>query len=236
MVPAFHPPTTPGALPKPANFTFSLDGHLPLEQGLQAALPSKALMRMRFWGAVSLVLLIEVSAIQMTSTEMGHVWLRLGAVPVAAVFGGIAGWAHVMAATTRCLPGVIREALIEMPSRYETMRRAKAEKGVQAPLWLSYAMSSLMADAVWPITTQVLRDRLGMVRWLPLRPVKRVFSSSAKYASDVIRNKHTRDQHLQSVLLTSSVVGAVETLMKEEQGGRGGGYRLGRTHRIRPFS
>lgn len=214
--PAFRPPTVPGALPKPANFTFSPDRDRPLEKGIQAALPTRISMQSQFWGAVSLVLLSTVGAIHSTSASTANIWFLLGAVVVAVVFGGMAGWAHIMASATRRLPGVIREALTEMPSRYETMRRAKAEKGIQAPLWLSYAMAGLMADVVWPITTQVLRDRLGMVWWLPLRPVRRVFSSSAGYASSVIRNQHTRDQHLQSVLLTSSVVASAETLTEED--------------------
>ena len=204
IAPAFHPPSTPGALPKPANFIFSPDRDLPLEQGIEAALPSRASVHVRFWGPILIVLLIEVSAIQMTGVDIAYAWLVLGAVPVAVVFGGMAGWAHVMAYATSRLPGVIRTALNEMPSRYETMRQAKAEQGVRAPLWLSYAMAGIMSNVVWPITTQALRDRLGMVRWLSLRPVRRVFSNSAEYASSAIRNEHTRYQHLQLVLKPAS--------------------------------
>lgn len=205
IAPAFQPPIAPGALPKPANFTFAPDRDLTLERSIQAELPSRLSVQMRFWGAVVVVLLVEVSAIQLTGAHISHAWLVLGAVPVAVVFGGMAGWAHVMAHATGRLPGVIRAAMSEMPSRYETMRRAKAEQGVRAPLWLSYAMAGIMANVVWPITTHALREGLGMVRWLPLRPVKRVFSSSAEYASSVIRNEHTRYQHLQSVLTPVSV-------------------------------
>jgi len=209
IAPAFHPPSTPGALPKPANFIFSPDRDLPLEQGIEAALPSRASVQVRFWGGILIVLLIEVSAIQVTGVDTAYAWLVLGAVPITVVFGGMAGWAHVMAYATSRLPGVLRAALNEMPTRYETMRQAKAEQGVRAPLWLSYAMAGIMSNVVWPITTQALRDRLGMVRWLSLRPVRRVFSSSAEYASSVIRNEHTRYQHLQLVLKPASV-GAVE--------------------------
>jgi hypothetical protein len=205
IAPVFQPPSTPGALPKPAHFTFSPDRNRPLERDIQAALPSRASVQIRFWGAVLVVLLMEVIAIQTTRVDIWRAWLFLGSVPMAAVFGGMAGWAHVMAHATDRLPDVLRAALREMPSRYETMRQAKAERGVRAPLWLSFAIAGIMANVVWPITTQALRERLGVVQWLPLRPVRRVFSSSAQYASTVIRNEHTRYQHLQSVLTPVSV-------------------------------
>lgn len=182
----------------PEDFQFAPKQSPSLSACIQAALPSGRSLLLMFSLAVLLVFVVSAGAILLIAPD--QMLLLLACVPVLAVVaGGWAGWAHVNGRITKGIPDLLDAVLHEIPVLYESMERAKQQKGVRAPLWLSHALNSAMTKVVWPATREHLSERLGILRLLPVRAARRAFYRSAGYAAEAIRNEHARQQHLQSV-------------------------------------